>query len=157
MIAVAVFNTCFGGLVILMGLFLALGVMAFTLELLRLGGGFEIPVARAAFALLVLATGIVGLVAGIGMLKPRHWARTASLAFASLLIMSCVLSFFAVPAIASIGTIGASDLRAVDTFDLVRLALFVAIFIAIPVIYAPILCIVFNTRAWKTAFAEGAI
>jgi len=67
MIAVAVFNICFGDLVILMGLFLALGVAAFTLELLRLGGGFEIPVARAAFAVLVLATGIVGLVAGIGI------------------------------------------------------------------------------------------
>ena len=155
MIAVAVFNICFGGLVILMGLFLALGVMAFTLELLRLGGGFEIPVARAAFAILVLATGIVGLVAGIGMLKPRRWARAASLAFAGLLIMSCVLSFFAVPAIASIGTIGTADLHAIDAFDLVRLALFVAIFIAIPVIYAPILCLVFNTPAWKTAFANG--
>ena len=155
MIAVAVFNVCFGGLVILMGLFLALGAMAFTLELLRLGGGFEIPMARAAFAMLVLATGIVGVVAGIGMLKPRRWARDASLAFAGLLIISCVLSFFAVPAVASISAISSSDLRAIDSFDLVRFAVFIAILVAIPVIYAPILCIAFSTRAWKTTFAKG--
>jgi ABC-type polysaccharide/polyol phosphate export permease len=151
MIAVAVLNICFGVLVILMGLFLALGVMALLYEQSRLGV-FELPVARTAFAVLVLVTGIIGLVAGIGIFSLRPSARALSLAFAVLLIVCCALSFFLVPIIGSIGTY---DLRTIDAFNLVRLAAFSAIFIAIPVIYAPILCIAFNKRAWKTVFAEG--
>jgi hypothetical protein len=154
MIAVAVLNICFGLLVILMGLFLALGVMALLYEQSRLGV-FELPVARSAFAILVLVTGVIGLVAGIGMFGLRPWARDLSLAFAVLLIVCCVLSFFLVPIIGSIGTIGTSDLRAIDAFGLVRLAVFSAIFIAIPAIYAPILCIAFSRPAWKAAFAKG--
>ncbi len=153
MTAVAVLNIIFGGLVILMGLFLALGVLALLYEQSKLGV-FEIPLARAAFAILVLATGIVGLVAGIGILNLRPWARDASLAFAGLLIISCVLSFFTVPIIASIGTISTSDLRATDAFGLVRLALFSAILVAIPVIYAPILYVLFGRPAWKATFAN---
>jgi hypothetical protein len=141
----------FGGLVILMGLFLALGVLALLYEQSRLGV-FALPVARSAFAILVLATGTVGLVAGIGILKLRPWARGTSQAFAGLLIICCVLSFFLVPIIASIGTY---DLRAIDAFNLVRLALFSAIFLAIPALYAPILCIAFSRPAWKAAFGKS--
>ncbi len=92
--------------------------------------------------------------AGIGIFSLRPWARELSLAFAGLLIVCCVSSFFLVPIIASIGTIGTNDLRAIDAFNLVRLALFSAIFVAIPVIYAPILCLVFSRPAWKAAFAS---
>ncbi len=151
MIAVAVVNMIFGALVILMGLFLALGVLALLYEQSRLGV-FELPVARAAFAILVLATGVVGLVAGIAILRLRASGRELSLAFASLLIVCCVLSFFLVQIIGSIGTY---DLRAIDAFDLIRLAVFSAIFLVIPVIYAPIVCIAFSRRAWKSAFARG--
>jgi hypothetical protein len=148
--AVAVLNIAFGGLVVLMGLFLALGVVALLYEQTRLGV-FELPVARTAFASLVLATGTIGLVAGIGMFGLRPWARDLSLAFAILLIVCCVLSFFLVPIIGSIGTY---DLRAIDAFNLVRLALFSAIFLAIPIIYAPILCVAFSRPAWKAGFAK---
>jgi hypothetical protein len=150
MTAVAVLNIVFGGLVILMGLFLALGVLALLYEQTRLGV-FALPTARSAFAILVLATGIVGLVAAIGILKLRPWAGGTSQAFAGLLIICCVLSFLLVPIIASIGTY---DLRVIDAFNLVRLALFSAIFLAIPMIYAPILFIAFSRPAWKAAFAK---
>src|SRR5215468_10784409 len=88
MTAVAVLNIVFGGLVILMGLFLAAGVLALLYEQSRLGV-FELPLARTAFSILVLATGIVGLVAGIGTFSLRSWARDLSLAFAGLLIVCC--------------------------------------------------------------------
>jgi hypothetical protein len=156
MTALAVLNIIFGGLVILMGLFLALGVAALLYEQSRLGV-LELPVARSAFAILVLASGIVGLVAGIGIFGLRPWARASSLAFAGLLIVCCALSFLLVPIIASIGTLRADDLRAIDGFNLVRLALFTAIFIAIPVIYAPILFIAFSRRTWKAVFASGPL
>jgi hypothetical protein len=153
MTAVASLNIVFGVLVILMGLFLALGVIALLIEQSRLGV-FALPVARSAFAILVLATGIIGLVAGIGMFSLHPWARDLSLAFAGLLIVCCALSFFLVPIIASIGTY---DLRAIDAFNLVRLALFSAIFLAIPIIYAPILCVAFSRPAWKAAFRKGSL
>lgn len=150
MTAVAVLNIVFGGLVILMGLFLALGVLALLYEQSRLGV-FEVPAARSALSILVLSTGIVGLVAGIGILALRPWARALSFAYAVLLLISCVLSSFLVPIISSLVT---DDLRAVDGFNLARLAIFSTIDVALPVLYAPILFIVFSRPAWKATFAE---
>ncbi len=89
MTAIAVGNIFLGGLGILNGLFLVLGFLAFMYELLRLGV-FEFPIARLAFPLLVLATGIVGLIAGIGIFMLRPWARVLSLVYGGLLIVSCV-------------------------------------------------------------------
>ena len=152
MTAVAVLNIVFGSIGILNGLFLIAGAFFLMHELSRLDV-FQIPVARLAFALLALATGIVGLIAGIGILKLRSWARTLSLVYAGLLIALCVLSFFTVPIIASIGTY---DLRAIDGSGLARLIVFAAIYLAIPVIYAPVLCIVCSTPTWKLAFAKAS-
>jgi len=154
MTAIAVLNIVFGGLGILNGLHLVLGFLALMYELLRLGV-FEIPIARWAFSLLILATGIVGLVAGIGILMLRPWARALSLVYGGLLIFSCVGSFVAVPIIATIGTY---DVRSIDAYGLVRLIIYSVIYIVIPVILVPyslILFVVFYKPAWKVTFAKG--
>jgi hypothetical protein len=80
MTAIAVLNIILGGFVILNGLFHVLGYLVLMYELLRLGV-FEIPLARLAVSLPILATGIVGLIAGIGIFRLRPWARTLSLLF----------------------------------------------------------------------------
>jgi hypothetical protein len=151
MTAIAVLNIIFGGIGILNGLFNVLGALALMYELLRLGV-FEIPVARSAFSLLTLATGIVALIAGIGMFALRPWARALSLVYAVLLILSCVFSFFAIPILASIGSY---DIGSIDAYGLARLILFSVIYVVVPVPYALLLCVVFNKPAWKAAFAKG--
>jgi hypothetical protein len=151
MTAIAVFNIIFGGLGILNGLFLVLGSFVLMYELLRLDV-FEIPVGRLSFALLILATGIVGLIAGIGIFALRPWARALSLVYGGLLIVSAVLSFFAVPIIATIGTY---DIGSIGAYNLARLIIFSAIYVVVPVPYALLLCVVFYKPAWKTTFAKG--
>jgi hypothetical protein len=152
MTAIAVINIFFGGVGILNGLYLDLGFLFLMYEELRLGV-FEIPIARLGFFLLILATGIVGLIAGIGIFGLRTWARPLSLVYSGLLILSFVVSFFVVPIIATIGTY---DISAITTYNLIRLIVFGVIYVVIPVIYSPLLCIVFFKPAWKTAFAKGS-
>ena len=152
MTAIAVVNIFFGGLGILNGLFLVLGFLAFMYELLRLGV-FAFPIARLAFPLLVLATGIVGLIAGIGIFMLRPWARVLSLVYGGLLIVSCIGSFVAVPIIATIGTY---DVGSIDAYGLVRLIIFSAIYVVIPVPYSLILWVIFYKSAWKTTFARDS-
>lgn len=151
MTAIAVLNVIFGGLGILNGLFQVLGALALMYELLRLGV-FEIPLARVTFSLLVLATGVVGLIAGIGMFAMRPWARALSLVFGGLLIFSCAFSFFTVPIIA---TIGAYDVSSISGYNLARLIIFSVIYVVLPVLYSIILCIVFYKPAWRLTFAKG--
>ena len=151
MTAIAVLNIIFGGLVILAGVFQLLRTFVLMYELLRLGV-FKIPVDDAAFALLISATGIVGLVAGIGIFRLRSWARTLSLVFAGLLIVSCAFSFLMVPIIASLGTY---DFASLGAYNLARLFVFSAVYVVIPVFYSPILCGAFYKPAWRAAFAEG--
>ena len=152
MTAIAVLNIIVGGLVILSGLFQLLGAIVLMSELSRLGV-FEIPMARLTFSLLILATGVVGLTAGVGMLGPRPWARALSLVFAGLLIVSAVFSYFTVPIIA---TIGAYDIGSIDAYNLARLIIFSVIYVVLPVLYSILLCLVFYRPAWKTAFAKGS-
>jgi hypothetical protein len=151
MTAIAVLNTIFGGLGILNGLFNVLGSIVLMHELLRLGV-FEIPVARSAFSLLTLATGIVGLIAGLGMFALRPWARALSLVYGGLLILSSVFSFFIVPILASIGTY---DIGSIDAYGLARLIIFCVIYVVLPVPYSLLLYIVFYKPAWRAAFAKG--
>ena len=151
MTAIAVLNIIFGGVGILNGLYLALGSFVLMYELLRLDV-FQIPVARLAFALLILATGIVGLIAGIGIFALRPWGRALSLVYGGLLILSSVLSFFAVPIIAAIGTY---DIGSLSAEGLARLIIFSLIYVVLPVPYALLLCVVFYKPAWKTTFAKG--
>jgi len=151
MTAIAVLNIAFGSLGILNGLFLVLGSLALMYELLRMGA-FGIPIARLTFSLLILATGIVGLIAGIGMLALRPWARPLSLAYGGYLRLSSVFSFFTVPIIASIGTY---DVGSISTYDLVRLIIFIVIYVVLPVFYSLLLFVVFSKPAWKTIFAKG--
>ena len=151
MTAIAVLNIIFGGLGILNGLFNVLGALALMRELLRLGV-FEIPVARLTFSLLTLATGIVGLIAGIGIFALRPWARALSLVYGGLLILSSVFSFFIVPILASIGTY---DIGSIDAYGLARLIIFSVIYVVFPVPYSLLLWVVFCTPAWRTTFAKG--
>ena len=153
MTAIAVFNILFGGLGILNGLYLVLGSLALMYELFRLGV-FEIPVARLAFALLILATGIVGLIAGIGIFVLRPWARALSLVYGGLLIFSSVVSFFAVPIIASIGTY---DVGSISAYNLARLIIFSVIYVVLPVPYFILSCAAFYKPAWKATFAKGGV
>jgi hypothetical protein len=134
--AIAVLNIIVGGLEILAGLFQLLGAIVLMLELSR-QGVFHIPLVRLAFALLVLATGIVGLIAGIGLFSRRSWARPLSFVFAGLLILSAGFSCFLIPIIASIGTY---DIGSLTTSALARLTLFAAIYVVVPVLYSLFLC-----------------
>jgi hypothetical protein len=154
MTAIAVLNFILGGIGILNGLFLLLGVFYLMSELLRLGV-FSIPTTRLAFALLILATGVVGLIAGIGVFRLRPWARALSLVYAGLLILSSVLSCLSVPIIATIGTY---DISSISADDLARLIIFSAIYVILPVPYSLVLCVVFYKPASKTtppALIEG--
>src|SRR5215471_14105664 len=49
-----------------------------------------IPAGLAAFALLLVTTGIVGIMAGIGTLRLRPWARRRSLMFGGLLLLTFI-------------------------------------------------------------------
>jgi hypothetical protein len=149
--AIAVLSIIFGGLGILAGLFEVLHSFVLMYELLRVGV-FEIPIVPLTFSLLILATGIVGLIAGIGMFALRPWARGLSLVYAGLLVFSCVVSYFTHPIISTIGTY---DIRSIDASGLARLIIFSVIYVVIPVLYSPLLCVVFYNPAWKTAFAKG--
>jgi hypothetical protein len=151
MTAIAVLNIIIGAIVILAGLFQLLFALTLTYELLRLGA-FELPAMRFMFAFLILATGIVGLIAGIGMLSLRPSARGLSLVFAGLLIVSAALSYFLIPIIASIGTY---DLASISAEGLVRLIIFCVVYVVLPVSYALILFVVLNTRAWTKCNARA--
>jgi hypothetical protein len=154
MTAIAVLTIIFGGLGILSGLFHVLGSLVLMYELLRLGV-FEIPIASTyslPFSLLVLATGIVGLIAGIGMFALRPWARELSLVYGGLLILSSVFSFFTLPIIATIGTY---DIGSISASGLARLIIFGVIYLVLPVLYPLLLCVVFFSPAWKITFAKG--
>jgi hypothetical protein len=151
MTAIAVLTIIFGGLGILTGLFNVLGFLVLMYELLRVGL-FEIPVARLTFSLLSLATGIVGLITGIGMFALRPWARALSLVYGGLLILSSVFSFFTLPIIATIGTY---DIGSISASGLARLIIFGAIYLVLPALYPLLLCVVFFSPAWKITFAKG--
>jgi hypothetical protein len=152
MTAIAVFTIFFGVVGILNGLFLVLGFLTFTYYMFQLGAAVsEIPIGRLAFPLLVVATGIVGVVVGVGILKLRPWARALSLVYGGLLVVSCAGSFVAVPIIAGIGTY---DLGSIDAYGLARLIMFSVTYLVIPVPYSIVLYAVFHRPAWKATFAD---
>jgi hypothetical protein len=143
MTTIAVLNIVVGVIVILSGLFQLLGALALFWELLRMGI-FDPPAIRLLFSFLLLATGIVGLIAGLGMLSLRPSARGLSLVFAGLLVVSAVLSCFLVPIIASIWTY---DWRSISAAGLARLIVFCVVYVVLPVSYAFLLFIVFGRAA----------
>jgi hypothetical protein len=151
MIAIAILNIILGVLEILNGLFQLTVVLTLIYNQLQLGF-FEMPGASLAFSLLLLATGTVGLIAGIGMLALHPWARTLSLVFGGLLIVSSAASYFIVPIIASIGTY---DLGSISAEGLARLIVFSTVDVILPVPYALILFVVFSKPLWKSTFAKG--
>jgi hypothetical protein len=151
MTAIAVLNITLGVLEILNGLFQLIGSLVLVYELVRLGV-FERPPARLFFSFMLVATGIVGLVAGIGVLALRPSARPLSFVFGGLLILSSVCSFFVVPIIASIGTY---DVRSLSAEGLARLVLFGIIYVVLPVSYSVFLFVVFSRADWRATFAKG--
>jgi hypothetical protein len=151
MTAIAVLNIIMGILEILNGLFQLARALTLFYNMLQVGL-FEVPTTDLAFSLLLLATGTVGLIAGIGISGLRPWARTLSLVFGGLLILSAVASYFIVPIIASIGTY---DLGSISAEGLARLIIFSAVDVVLPVPYALILFVVFSKPLWKSTFAEG--
>ena len=150
MTAIAVLNIAFGGLGIVNGLFHLLGFFILLYELLRLGV-FELPVARLAVALLILGTGIVGLIAGIGVFRLRPWARALSLVYGGLFLVSSVVPFVA----GVVASYGAADFAKFTTYDVVRTIITSVIYVAIPVPYSLILFVVFRKSAWNAAFSKG--
>ncbi len=151
MTAIAVLNIALGVLEILNGLFQLIGSLVLIRELVRLGV-FERPPARLLFSFLLVATGIVGLIAGIAMLALRPSARALSLVFGGLLILSAVCSYFTVPIITTIGTY---DIGSLSTESFVRLVLFGVIHVVLPVSYSIFLFVVFSRSDWKATFAKG--
>jgi hypothetical protein len=150
MTVIAVLNIVVGGIEILAGLFPLRGAYEWGVDLL------VIPAALVAFALLVLAAGVVGIIAGIGMLRLRSWARRLSLVFGGLLILASggllmlisVFTPFIMPIIASIGTYDPSA-------DLAAMIPFTVTYVVLPVSYAFVLCVVFRRPAWQATFAKG--
>lgn len=150
MTTIAVLNIILGSIGILNGSFLLLGALYLMSELLRMGA-FYIPIARLAFCLLIWATGAVGLIAGLGIFRLRPWARALSLVYAGLLILSAVFSYLTIPIIATIGTY---DIGSISADGLIRLIVFGATYLALPVPYSVLLCVIFCKPAWKAAFAR---
>jgi hypothetical protein len=150
--AIALLNIVVGGLEMFAGIFQLLGVTFLMLELARQGVP-GIPMARLSFSLLVLATGIVGLVAGIGLFSLRPSARTLSFLFAGMLVLSAVLSWFTIPIIASIGTY---DIRSIGAGSLTRLIIFCAVYVVVPVLYSLVLSTTLNSAALRNAFATAS-
>ena len=91
MTTIAILNIVVGAIVILGGLFQLLYALTLFWNLLRMGV-FDVPAIRLLFSFLLLATGIVGLIAGIKMRALRPSARELSFVFAGLLIASAALS-----------------------------------------------------------------
>jgi hypothetical protein len=145
MTALAVLNILFGALGILSGLLRVLQSLAlmYQLWLLDVLGFFAARPALALLALLIVATGVIGVVAGVRIFALRPSARASSLAYAGLLALSSVLCFIA----------------ALMTYplavDATTLTLFVATYLAIPLPYALVLFLAFRRPAWKAAFAGG--
>jgi hypothetical protein len=152
MTAIAALNIIVGTLQILAGLFQLLGALVLMRELSR-QGVFDIPLARVTFSLLILAAGVVGIIAGLGLFSLRPWARALSFVFAALLILSSVFSYFSVPILASIGTY---DIGSISGSGLVRLVIFGAIYVVVPVVYSLVLCATLFSPAWKSTFAKGS-
>lgn len=152
MTAIAVLTIIVGVVEILGGLFQLAGALTLIYNMLELGV-FDLPIIHLLFSFLLLATGIVGLIAGIGMLAPRPSARELSLVFAGLLIFSAVLSFFTIPIIASIATY---DLSSLSAGGWARLIIFSVTYVVLPVSYALLLLVVFSMPAWKATFAKGS-
>lgn len=149
MTVIAVLNIVVGGIEILAGLFPLRGALEWGVDM------FIIPAALVAFALLILAAGVVGIIAGIGMLRLRSSARRLSLMFGGLLILASVgllmlisvFTPFIIPIIASIGSYDPSS-------DLVAMIPFTVVYLALPVSYAFVLFVVFNRPAWRATFAR---
>jgi hypothetical protein len=94
MTVTAILSIVFGGIEILNGLFQLAGAFVFMYELLRMGAGLEIPVARLAFALVVLTAGVIGIIAGVRTFSARMRAemepgvRRAAASRGRLLVLS---------------------------------------------------------------------
>jgi hypothetical protein len=155
MTVIAVLNIVVGGIEIVAGLFpLRGGLFMMYEEWLTVI--FVIPLALVAFALLVLAAGITGIIAGIGTLRLRSWARRRSLMFGGLLLgafvgvlaLIAVFTPFIMPVIASIG-------RHDPSYDPLAMIPFTIVYFALPVFYAFVLFVAFNRPAWQAAFAEA--
>jgi hypothetical protein len=140
MIVIAVLNIVVGGIEILAGLFPLRGALEWGVDMLI------VPAALVAFALLIFAAGVVGIIAGIGMLRLRSWARRLSLVFGGLLILVSggllllIAAFtpFIMPIIASIGTYD-------PTVDQAAMILFTVTYVVLPVFYACVLSVVFRS------------
>ncbi len=150
MTVIAVLNIVVGGIEILAGLFPLRGALAWGVDM------FIVPAALVAFALVILAAGVVGIIAGIGMLRLRAWARRLSLVFGGLLILVAgglfmlisVFTPFIMPIIASIGSYDPSA-------DLAAMIPFAVTYFVLPVFYALVLWVVFRRPAWQATFAKG--
>src|SRR5690242_8150763 len=86
MTVIAVLNILVGGIEIVAGLFPLRNALVWMYEE-WLTVIFVIPAALLAFALLVLAAGTIGIIAGIGTLRLRPSARRSSLLFGGLLLL----------------------------------------------------------------------
>ena len=154
MTVIAVLSIIVGGVEILAGLFPLRGALDMMDHEWRTVI-VVIPAALVAFALLVSATGVVGIIAGIGMLRLRAWARRSSLAFGGLLILVplgvlmliAVFTPFIMPIIASIGSYDPSS-------DLVAMIPFTVVYVVLPVAYSLVLCVAFSRPAWRATFAK---
>ncbi len=151
MTVIAVLDIVVGGTEILAGLFQLVG----TVDMMPPSGSFGIlETVRTAFALPILAAGVVGIIAGIGMLALRSWARTVSLAFSGLLILTSVFLLFLTSALTLLLL---PVLASIDGSDptTAGLILFAVVYVALPVSYAFVLWIAFSRPAWRATFAKG--
>jgi uncharacterized membrane protein (DUF2068 family) len=144
MTALAVLNIVFGGLGIASGLLRVPRSIVLMYESWRLNVLMFSTTSGALIALLILAAGVVGLIAGIGIFALRPWARTLSLVYGGLFVFSSVVSF------------AASIVSSHGAYDVTIIMILVVMYVAIPVAYALVLFLAFQRPGWKATFADGS-
>jgi len=149
MTSIAALTTVLGSLILLDGLQRVMHTVLAVIDLLRYGAiDYPAGAFRAVGLLilpncLMLGTGIVGLIAGIGIFILRPWARSVSLVFGALSVVSLILPYVGV-FIFNYGGYGPFN---VGTLDLLCFVISVGYSIAIFVIV--------DKRAWTIALAAA--
>ena len=94
MTTVAVLNFIFGGWGVLGGLWAVLTGHAWMSRSLVLGAESQMAMVLIGRGLLGFATGVVGVVAGVGVLMLVSWGRTMNLVYAAVSIFAAVVMLF---------------------------------------------------------------
>jgi len=139
MTVIALLNMVFGGYGMIVGLYgvtLAHAMFSSSLRMSAFSQLLHLLIVALGFSVLVLATGIIGLVAGISIFSLRPWARALSLLYGALFVVTGITS-------SVINNVASPDQSMV-------LAIATTLVIYLP--YPIILYVVFYKPTWKATF-----